>query len=189
LHDRDEGHSDFAYDEEKDAFGFKDGQFAFSQTHAAMNLLEREARLQSVGSPVPNSYHSKVHLASDYIHPTPRGDVCRIRIYLPEDQQDAPVVICSELPNNEGSSFTYFAHQLAAEVIRYHKLGVPPVWIEHYPKEATDGAPETFELVVFSSYEVKERAPYMGERKITLVEPTWKTLDRKSVVALVGHEV
>jgi hypothetical protein len=101
-----------------------------------------------------------VRLVSDYIHPTPKGGRCRIRIYLPEDERDAPVVICSELPNNEGSSVTYSAHQIAAEVIRYHRLEVPPVWIEHYPKEATDGHSETFELVVFSSYEVRERAPY-----------------------------
>jgi hypothetical protein len=71
------------------------------------------------------------------------------------------VVICSELPTNEGSSVTYSAHHIAAEVIRYHKLSAP-VWIEHYPKEATDGHSETFELVVFSSYEVKERMPYLG---------------------------
>ena len=72
------------------------------------------------------------------------------------------MVICSELPNNEGFSVTYSADQIAAEVMRYHELGVPPVWIEHYPKEATDGHSETFELVVFSSYEVKERVPYRG---------------------------
>jgi hypothetical protein len=130
-----------------------------------------------------------VHLAGDYVHPTPRDGICRIRIYLPEDQRDAPVVICSELPSNEGSSVTYSAHQIAAEVIRYHKLAVAPVWIEHYPKEATDGASETFELVVFSSYEVKERAPYLGETRLTIGEPVWKALDRESVEALVGQEV
>jgi hypothetical protein len=69
------------------------------------------------------------------------------------------VVICSELANNEGSSVTYSVHQIAAEVIRYHRLGVRPVWIEHYPRKATEGHSATFELVVFSSYEVKERAP------------------------------
>ena len=69
------------------------------------------------------------------------------------------MVICSELASNKGSSVTYAANQIAAEVIRYHKLALPPVWVEHYSKEATDGASETFELVVFSSYEVKERAP------------------------------
>ncbi len=113
-----------------------------------------------------------------------------MRIYLPEDERDAPVVICSELPSNEGSSVTYSAHQIAAEVIRYYKLALAPVWIEHYPKEATDGTSETFELVVFSSYEVmKERAPYLGEVRLTLGEPAWKKLDRESVEALVGQEV
>ena len=112
-----------------------------------------------------------------------------MRVYLPEDQRDAPVVICSELPNNEGSSVTYSANQLAAEVIRYHKLALPPVWVEHYPKEATDGTSETFELVEFSSYEVKERAPYLGETRLTLGEPVWKTLERESVETLVGEPV
>jgi hypothetical protein len=66
-----------------------------------------------------------MHLASDYIHPAPRGGRCRIRIFLPEEEQDAPVVICSELPNNGGTSLTYAAEQLAAEVIRSHELPNP----------------------------------------------------------------
>ncbi len=131
-----------------------------------------------------------MHLASDYIHTASPGRMCRIRIYLPEDEQaDAPVVICSELAYNEGSSVTYSAHQVAAEVIRYNGLARPPVWIEHYPKEATDGASETFELVVFSSYEVVGRAPYLGKTRLTLGEPIWKTLDRGSVETLVEQEV
>jgi hypothetical protein len=129
-----------------------------------------------------------MHLASDYIHPTPRGGRCRVRIYLPEEVRDAPVVIRSELPNNEGSSITYSAHQIAAEVIRYHRLSTP-VWIEHYPSEATHGSSETFELVVFSSYEIRERALYLGETRLTIGEPTWKTLDRKTVETLVGEEL
>jgi hypothetical protein len=130
-----------------------------------------------------------MHLLSDYIHPTPRGGKCRIRIYRPEDERDAPVVICSELPNNEGSSATYSAHQVAAEVIRYNEFALPPVWIEHFPKEATDGASETFELVVFSSYEIRERAPYLGERRLTIGEPMWKSLDRAAVEILVRGKV
>ena len=38
-----------------------------------------------------------MHLAGDYIHPTPRGGRCRVQIYLPEDKQDSPVVIRSQL--------------------------------------------------------------------------------------------
>jgi hypothetical protein len=37
---REEGLSDFIYDEEKDLFRFKDGHFAFSRTHVDVKLLE-----------------------------------------------------------------------------------------------------------------------------------------------------
>ncbi len=37
---REEGLSDFVYDEENDLFRFEDGRFAFSRTHADMKLLE-----------------------------------------------------------------------------------------------------------------------------------------------------
>ncbi len=48
--------------------------------------------------------------------------LARIRIYLPEDERDAPVVICSELPHNSGGSVTYatyrrrFQHSAAREM-------------------------------------------------------------------------
>ena len=130
-----------------------------------------------------------MHLASDYIHPTPRGGQCRVRIYLPEEEQDAPVVICSELPNNGGTSITYAAEQLAAEVIRSHRLPTPLVWIEHWPKERADGGEETFDLVVFPSYKVEERAPYLGEARAWIGDATRKGLDRATVEVLVGGKV
>jgi hypothetical protein len=130
-----------------------------------------------------------MHLATDYIHPTPRGGRCRIRVYLPEDERDAPVVICSELPTNEGSSITYAAEQLAAEVIRYHSLTPPLVWIEHQPPLSTDGNTETFDLVTFSSYGIRERGPYLGETRLTVGEATWKRITRGMVEVLVGGEV
>jgi hypothetical protein len=37
---REEGLSDFVYDEENDLFRFPDGRFAFSRTHADLKLLE-----------------------------------------------------------------------------------------------------------------------------------------------------
>src|SRR3712207_8833373 len=54
------------------------------------------------------------------------------------------------------------ADVIAAGVIRANELPTPLVWIEHWPEETTEGQ-ETFELVVFSSYQVVERAPYLGE--------------------------
>jgi len=47
-----------------------------------------------------------MHLARDYIHPYEdargRPARCRVWIYLLDDAREAPVVICSELPNNLG---------------------------------------------------------------------------------------
>ncbi len=136
--------------------------------------------------------NTTMHLASDYIHPYKsaggRPARCRVRIYLPEDVRDAPVVVCSEVSNNPGGSITNSAEVIAAGVIQANKLPAPLVWIEHWPEETTEGH-ETFELVVFSSYEVVERAPYLGETRAWIGEPTWKRLDRPTVEALVGGKV
>jgi hypothetical protein len=133
-----------------------------------------------------------MYLASDYIHPYKdaggRPARCRVRIYLPEDVHDAPVVICSELPNNPGGSITNSAEAIAAGVIRANELHTPPVWIEHCPEEIAEGL-ETFDLVVFSNYKVEETAPYLGETRAWIGDATWKPLDRASVEALVGAKV
>ena len=99
------------------------------------------------------------------------------------------MVICSELPANDGPSITVCAERLVAEVIRYHRLPTPVVWIEHHPPEVTDSRSETFELVVFSTYEVMEKAPHMGEVRLTLGEAAWKPLGRQTVETLIGGEV
>jgi hypothetical protein len=95
-----------------------------------------------------------MHLASDYIHSYKdaggRPAQCRVRFYLPDDMHDAPVVICSELPNNPGGSITNSAEVIAAGVIQDNELPTLLVWIEHWPEESTGRGEETFELVVFS---------------------------------------
>jgi hypothetical protein len=114
---------------------------------------------------------------------------CRIRVYLPDDMRDPPVVVSSELPNNPGGSITNSVEAIAAGVIQANKLPTPLVGIEHRPEERTNGGEETFELVVFSSYKVTERAPYLGETRTWIGDATWKPLDRTTVEALVGRKV
>lgn len=131
-----------------------------------------------------------MHLANDYIHPTSRGGRCRIRIYYPDEEQDAVVVICTELANNPGESATNAVRRVAAEVIESHRLPTPLVWIEHHPSETINGRSETFEMVLFDSYEVRERqAPYLGDRAIEIGSLTWKPLDRATVEMLVGKRL
>ena len=138
-----------------------------------------------------------MHLVADYTHPYGKGlrflrSQCRIRIYSPDDPQDAPVVICSELASNLGTSVTETAQSIAGEVIEHHDLS-RPVWIEHYPPEATNGWDETFDLVAFSSssYEVRQ-IPHGGGGGAghhNIGKPSWQSLDRKTVEALIGQPV
>ncbi len=54
-------------------------------------------------------------------------------------------------------------------------LPTPLVWIKHHPPDATDGRTETFEMIVFDSYEIRDRrAPYLGDRAAEIGSPTWK---------------
>jgi hypothetical protein len=73
-------------------------------------------------------------------------------------------------------------------VIRSHQLPTPMIWIEHWPKESTGGE-ETFKLVFFSSYEVVEWAPHLGEMRARIGGATWKRLDRATVEVLVGEKI
>jgi hypothetical protein len=74
-------------------------------------------------------------------------------------------------------------------VIQANKLPTPLVWIGYWPEESTHGVEETFDLVVFSRYEVIERAPYLRQTRAWVGEPMWKPLDRASVEVLIRDKV
>ena len=98
-------------------------------------------------------------------------------------------MIATELPDNPGMSVTNSAERIAGEVISFHRLPTPLVWIEHY-QEGAGGTPEdphTFHLVTFSSYEVEDLGSYMGEERKRIGEPSWKPLDRATVETLIGQ--
>ena len=44
-------------------------------------------------------------------------------------------------------------------------------------------------MLDFSSYEVVERAPYLGETRAWIGDAKWKPLDRASVEVFVGGKV
>jgi hypothetical protein len=70
----------------------------------------------------------------DYLHHYrgywSEGGVCRIRIY--QERGRHPVVICSQLPENNNTSVTNMAEYIAAEVMERHSLSTPLTWVEHY---------------------------------------------------------
>ena len=130
-----------------------------------------------------------MRLMTDYVHPfesvsgTP--SCCRIRVYVPEEEHDAAVVVCSELADNTGIPVTGAAENIAAKVIAAHRL-LAPVWIEYHPEETTVAGVESFELVVFSDYNVRETVSSAGSQ-VEIGQPLWKSLDRHCVEVLIGQ--
>ncbi len=110
---------------------------------------------------------------------------CRIRIYQEEDGRD-PVVICSQLPDNDNTSVTNMAEYLAAEVIEEHGLATPLTWIEHYPEHR--GEPGEYSLVIFSSCERREVC-LGGVWRYRVGSPKWSLLKPQEVDTLIESSV
>lgn len=130
-----------------------------------------------------------MRLAADVVFPFEGPDGvrarCRVRVYEPEDPRDAPVVVCSELPDAPGQGVAGAASTIAARVAAAFRLYREPVWIEHRPPGP---GPEAFELVTFATYRAEE-IRRMGSRLLWDLEvggPERKPLDRTTVEALVG---
>jgi hypothetical protein len=120
----------------------------------------------------------------DYIHHYrgywSEGGKCRIRIY--QEKGQAPVVICSQMPDNPNTSVTNMAEYLAAETIKEHDLHTPLGWIEHYPEHEEEIG--EYSLVGFSSWELQEMC-LGGVWRCRVGSPTWSPLCLEEVLNLV----
>ena len=128
-------------------------------------------------------------VAFPFAGPDGAGARCRVRVYEPEDPRDAPVVVCSEMPDEPGPGVAGAASTIAARVAAAFRLYREPVWIEHRPPSGPGS--ETFELVKFGTFRAEE-IRRMGPRVLWDLEvggPERKPLDRATVEALVGREV
>jgi hypothetical protein len=119
----------------------------------------------------------------DYIHRYmgywSDGGRCSIRIYQEEGR--APVVICTQLPDNDNTSITNMAEYLAAEIIEERVLPTPLVWIEHYPEH--EGEIGEYSLVRFSSWEITEVC-LGGVWRCRIGSPRWSPLRPENLEVL-----
>ena len=111
------------------------------------------------------------------------GGRCHIRIYREDGR--APVVVCSQLADNDNTSVTNMAEYLAAEVIEEHSLPTPLVWVEHYPEHG--GRLGEYSLVRFSSWKIEEVC-LGGTWRYRLGSPEWSHLSPEEVGKLVDDE-
>ena len=101
------------------------------------------------------------------------GAVCRVRIFYREGMN--PVVVATELAENENTSITNLAENIAAEVADKHGLlegrfDPPFLWVEHYPDRFPNHYfrdplfAESFDLVTFKGYEL-QMVPHGASRR------------------------
>jgi hypothetical protein len=129
-----------------------------------------------------------VKKTQDYIHHYrgywSGGGRCRIRIY--QQVRQAPVVICSQPPDNPNTSVTNMAEYLAAEVIVEHNLPVPLVWVEHYPEH--EGEIGEYSLVGFTSWE-REEVCLGGVWRCRVGSPRWTPLRAEEVQMMMSIRI
>jgi len=108
------------------------------------------------------------------------GGRCRIRIY--QEDGHAPMVICSQLADNDNTSVTNMAEYIAAEVIEEHDLPTPLMWIEHYPEHEEEIG--EYSLVRFSRWR-PEKVCLGGVWRPRIGSPRWSPLSPEEVNVLI----
>src|SRR5688572_22942689 len=132
--------------------------------------LGRLRRLRRGRVPVKKT-HDYIHHYRGYWSD---GGKCRIRIYQGDGQ--APVVVCSQLPDNDNTSVTNMAEYLVAEVIEEHSLSPPLTWVEHYPEHEEEIG--EYSLVRFSSWD-PQKVCLGGVWRSRIGSPSWVHLSLK----------
>ena len=124
------------------------------------------------------------------------GGRCRIEVYAPDRDEAGrpPVIVATELPDNDNTSITNLAEVLAADVVaaifpeRLEEVE-PVIWLEHYPgrRDPRRNVRSRSEVdrVTFASW--TPRPSWLGGvLRRTLGEPTWHPLTPDDVAALIG---
>ncbi len=120
--------------------------------------------------------------------------VCRIRVFEVRDRP--PVIVATEIPENESTSITNLAEYLAAEVIaRYFPQRFddpePVVWLEHYARATGGCLPprpagmSDVDRVTFSRWTPRPLVS-QGVRRVQLGEPAWAPVSVEELERLIG---
>jgi hypothetical protein len=110
------------------------------------------------------------------------GGICRIEIF--QEETCAPVIVCTELPENNNTSITVMAECLAAEVALEHfpmafeQIGEPFMWIECHPAIPRLGILASYLWVTFDSYAPRLILRFDGRPRVALGQAHWTRIDR-----------
>jgi hypothetical protein len=130
----------------------------------------------------------------DYIHhyhgSWRPGGICRIEIF--QEEGCAPVIICTEFPENNNTSITVMAECLAAEVAlepfptAFEQIGEPFIWIECHPSIPRLGIPASYLWVTFDSYSPRSVLRFDGRPRVSLGQAHWTYMDEVVITELIA---
>jgi hypothetical protein len=118
------------------------------------------------------------------------GGICRIEIF--QEEEWPPIIVCTELPENDNTSISLMAECLAAEVVLEHfpatfeEIGEPFIWIEHHPGVPKLGMPPSYLWVSFDSYAPRLVQRFDGMPRVALGQAHWTHVDRTAFEALIA---
>ena len=143
------------------------------------------------------------HVYEGYWSP---GAVCRVRIYAGTPATAGlPVVIVTQVPENQNTSITNLCEYLAAEILtRYlpQQDGAEPpyVYIEHYPDDCqypqiyhpggrhqASYAQEHFEYVTFEHTNPDRTVVFGPRERWKFGQPVWRRIEQAELEALIGQ--
>jgi len=122
------------------------------------------------------------------------GGVCRLRIFEREDYP--PVIVLSELKENENTSITNIIEHLAPEIVKQylsHRLheSPPATFLEHYDailNARRRRAGPSVARVSFSHFR-PTIVNLGGIDRLSYGNPTWAQLDAGMLAAFIGQDV
>jgi len=133
--------------------------------------------------------HDFRHSYRGYYHD---GGICGVRIYQDVDRPGTPpVLVLTELPENDNTSITNLIEVLTAELIAAYlpsalETDELPVVVEHYPVRGH--LSEHYDRVTFDSWRPRIEHRYGGDR-IRLGVPEWRRLMPWELEALISPMV
>lgn len=122
------------------------------------------------------------------------GGVCRVRIYEADDSP--PVVVVTELADNQNTSITNLIEHLAPEIVKAHlphrrHESPPAVFLEHYGEILNARRRRSGPSVSRVSF--THMRPVIvslnGVDRLSYGHPSWAHLDTVSLSALIGEGV
>lgn len=127
-----------------------------------------------------------MYLGYDYRRTLESGQTCRVRVYVPVEVDDSPVIVLG-WSGGERKDEPEAIDSLAADLVRQHGFQAPPLWVEHSEPGGGVVDAESFNLLCPSPVRVGDNG-----QQYQMPQPSGlyrQKINRKKVEELLGQRL